>query len=129
LFELRALSSGRFGVPYRFRDCTEGFSAFSFPNRYAFQLLRLPSRSKEMLTVEAVHLFILHDSLLPVQTVVTAKVTLGRLQLKPDGTRWRTGGDVKGKLANGVGSQYPSHYFGTWCIQHYYRWCAHLGCQ
>jgi hypothetical protein len=36
---------------------------------------------------------------------------------------------VKGKLANGVGSQYPSHYLGTWCIQHYYRWCAHLGCQ
>ena len=52
-----------------------------------------------------------------------------RLQLKCDGTRWRTGGEVKGKLANGVGSQYPSHYFGTWCIQHYYRWCAHLGCQ
>ena len=39
------------------------------------------------------------------------------------------GGGVKGKLANGVGSQYPSHYLGTWCIQHYYRWCAHLGCQ
>ena len=35
----------------------------------------------------------------------------------------------KGKLANGVGSQYPSHYLGTWCIQHYYLWCAHLGCQ
>ena len=52
-----------------------------------------------------------------------------RLQLKCDGTRWRTGGEVKGKLANGVGSQYPSHYLGTWCIQHYYRWCAHLGCQ
>jgi len=34
-----------------------------------------------------------------------------------------------GKLANGVGSQYPSHYLGTWCIQHYYRWYAHLGCQ
>ena len=30
---------------------------------------------------------------------------------------------------NAVGSQYPSHYLGTWCIQHYYRWCAHLGCQ
>jgi hypothetical protein len=30
----------------------------------------------------------------------------GRVQLKPDGTRWRTGGEVKGKLANGVGSQY-----------------------
>jgi hypothetical protein len=53
----------------------------------------------------------------------------GRVQLKCDGTRWRTGGEVKGKLANGVGSQYSSHYLGTWCIQHYYRWCAHLGCQ
>jgi len=31
-----------------------------------------------------------------------------RVQLKPDGTRWRTGGEVRGKLANGVGSQYPS---------------------
>jgi hypothetical protein len=30
----------------------------------------------------------------------------GRVQLKCDGTRWRTGGEVKGKLANGVGSQY-----------------------
>ena len=30
-----------------------------------------------------------------------------RVQLKCDGTRWRTGGEVKGKLANGVGSQYP----------------------
>ena len=38
-----------------------------------------------------------------------------------DGTRWRTGGEVKGKLANGMGSQYPSHYPGTWCIQHYYQ--------
>jgi len=49
------------------------------------------------------------------------------LQLKCDGTRWCTGGEVKGKLENGVGSQYSSHYLGTWCIQHYYRWCAHLG--
>jgi hypothetical protein len=32
-----------------------------------------------------------------------------RVQLKCDGTRWRTGeGEVKGKLANGVCSQYPS---------------------
>jgi len=38
-------------------------------------------------------------------------------------------GEVKGKLAIWVGSQYTSHYLGTWCIQHYYRWCAHLGCQ
>jgi hypothetical protein len=29
-----------------------------------------------------------------------------RVRLKPDGTRWRTGGEVKGKLVNGVGSQY-----------------------
>jgi len=42
----------------------------------------------------------------------------GRVQFKRDGTRWRTGGEVKGKLANGVGSQYPSHYLGTWCIEH-----------
>ena len=45
-----------------------------------------------------------------------------RLQLKCDGTRWRTGGEVRGNLTNGVGSQYSSHYLGTWCIQHYYRW-------
>ena len=51
------------------------------------------------------------------------------VQLKCDATRWRTEGEVKGKLANGVGSQYSSHYLGTWCIQHYYRWCAHLGWQ
>ena len=29
-----------------------------------------------------------------------------RARSKPGGTRWRTGGEVKGKLANGVGSQY-----------------------
>jgi len=45
----------------------------------------------------------------------------GKVQMKCDGTRRRTGGEVKGKLANGVGSQYPSHYLGTWHIQHYYR--------
>jgi len=43
------------------------------------------------------------------------------------GNAW--GGEVKGKLANAVGSQYPSHYLGTWCIQHYYRWCAQHSCQ
>jgi hypothetical protein len=49
----------------------------------------------------------------------------GRVQLKRDVKRWRTGGEMKGELANGVGNQYSSHYLGTWCIQHYYRWCAH----
>ena len=32
--------------------------------------------------------------------------TCRRVQLKCDGTWWHTGGEVKGKLANGVGSQY-----------------------
>jgi len=32
-------------------------------------------------------------------------------------------------MSNAVGRQYSSHYLGTWCIQHYYLWCAHLGCQ
>jgi len=41
---------------------------------------------------------------------------------------WRPPADLNG-LANSVGSQYSSHYLGTRCIQHYYRWCAHLGCQ
>ena len=49
----------------------------------------------------------------------------GIVQLKSDDAREE---EVNGKLANGVGSQYPSHYLGTSCIQHYYRWCAHLGC-
>ena len=35
--------------------------------------------------------------------------TGSRFQLKCDGTRWRTGGEVEGKLANVVGSQYSSH--------------------
>jgi len=52
------------------------------------------------------------------QTCWPVWLKCGRVQLKCDGTRWPTGGEVKGKLANGVGSQYPSHYHGTWCIQH-----------
>ena len=39
--------------------------------------------------------------------VFTAVVTGDRLQLKCDGTRWHTGGEVKGKLASVVCSQYP----------------------
>ena len=39
-----------------------------------------------------------------------------RVQLRSDGTRWRTGGEVKWKLSNAVGIQYSSHYLGTWCI-------------
>ena len=42
--------------------------------------------------------------------VLSLKLFGGRLLLKYGGTRWRTGEKVKGKLANGVGSQYSSHY-------------------
>ena len=35
----------------------------------------------------------------------TVKDTVFRARSEPGGTRWRTGGEVKGKLANGVGSQ------------------------
>ena len=36
----------------------------------------------------------------------TAVWHFDRDRSEPGGTRWRTGGEVKGKLANGVGSQY-----------------------
>ena len=36
---------------------------------------------------------------------------LGRARSELGGTRWRTGGEVKGKLANGVGSQYSHANF------------------
>ena len=61
--------------------------------------------------------------------VQRSNIVSGRVQLKWDGIRWRTGEEVKGKLANWVCSQYPSHYLGTRCIQHYYRWCTHLDCE
>ena len=54
-------------------------------------------------------------------TIGSNQLAYVKLQLKRDGTRLRTGGEVKGKMANGVGDQYPSHYLGTWCIQNYYR--------
>jgi len=53
-------------------------------------------------------------SVISLQAVLPVRFTSmgSRLQLKYDGTRLRTGGEVKGKLANGVCSQYPSHYLG-----------------
>ena len=60
-----------------------------------------------------------------IYSVIYSSTVSCRLQLKCDGIRWRTGGEVKGKLANRVGSWYPAHYLGTRCIQHYYHWCAH----
>ena len=38
----------------------------------------------------------------------SGKLVSIRVQLKRDGTRWRTEGEVKGRLTNGVGSQYSS---------------------
>ena len=64
-----------------------------------------------------------------IPTELPGPLLMFRLQLKCDGTRCRTGREVKRKLANGAGSQYSSHYLGSWYIHHYYRWCAHLGCQ
>jgi hypothetical protein len=75
------------------------------------------------------HLWLRHQPNMRYSYDYDSSQTWDRVQLKCDGTRWRTGGEVKGKLANGVGSHYPSHYIGTWCIQHYYLRCAHLGCQ
>ena len=57
-----------------------------------------------------------------------APCSCSRVQLKCDCTWWHAGGEVMGKLANGVGSQYSSHYLRT-CIQHYHHWCTHIGCQ
>jgi hypothetical protein len=42
----------------------------------------------------------------PLLTVLLYSAFNCRVLLKPDGTRRRTGGEAKGKLANGVGSQY-----------------------
>ena len=75
------------------------------------------------------HVRMFYDKKVGICRMTRTEALHRRVQLKCDGTRWRTGGEVKGKLANGVGSQYTSHYLGTWCIQHYYRSCAHLGCQ
>ena len=42
----------------------------------------------------------------PVQAGRRAPSTTASARSEPGVTRWRTGGEVKGKLANGVGSQY-----------------------
>jgi len=91
---------------------------------------RIPLRVLKYNNVEINHVITLskHNNVI-FCLIAFYTITLCRLQLKCDGTRWSTGGEVKGKLANAVGSQYPSHYLGTWCIQHYYGWCAHIGCQ
>jgi len=56
-----------------------------------------------------------------VSSITTADVHTSAVSSR---LNWRPPADL-----NAVGSQYPSHYLGTWCIQHYYRWCTHLGCQ
>jgi len=44
-----------------------------------------------------------------------------RVETECDGTRKRTGGEVKGKKANGGGSQHSLALYRTRSIQHYYR--------
>jgi len=43
-----------------------------------------------------------------VHVIYNVWVTLGRVETESGGTRRRTGGEVKGKEANGVGSQQSS---------------------
>ena len=49
--------------------------------------------------------------------------------MKPDGTRWCTVGEVKGNMRVKWVASSLALYHRTRCIQHYYRWCAHLVCQ
>jgi len=53
----------------------------------------------------------------------------GIVRSESDGTRWRTGGEVKGKDANGVGSQQPSTVCGNKVYTIAAQWSALLGCQ
>jgi len=49
-----------------------------------------------------------------------------------NGTAWRGNGMGRPWGRHGYGIlrvNRPLHYLGTWCIQHYYRWCTHLGYQ
>jgi len=47
----------------------------------------------------------------------------------PDGTMRRTGGEVKGKYVNGVGSQQPHTVRRNTVYTIAVRWSAHLDCQ
>jgi hypothetical protein len=73
LFEFWTLCSGLLGMPYKFRDSTEGYSVPSSTNGYAFQLLRHPSLSKKTLMVTEFHLHIFH---------CLAKLSLQQMSLK-----------------------------------------------
>jgi hypothetical protein len=44
---------------------------------------------------------------------LVAQHTFCRVHLKRDGTRWRTGGKLKGKLANGVGTLHTTSEHGV----------------
>ena len=46
----------------------------------------------------------------------TCQTVTARGRSKPDGTRWRVGGEVKGKQAIGEGSHYLALYLGTWSM-------------
>jgi len=53
--------------------------------------------------------------------MVSSEKLIGRAETESDGTRKRTGGEVKGKKANGEGSQHSRALYRTRSIQHYYR--------
>jgi len=61
--------------------------------------------------------------------VILLVCTVGIARSEPDGTRWLAGGEVKGKDANGVGSQQPSTVRRNTVYTIAVRWSALLDCQ
>ena len=59
-----------------------------------------------LITYLGVPIFMGYDFWPNLPTQPGTKWDFGKARLKRDSTRWCTGGEVKGKLANGVGSQY-----------------------
>ena len=53
------------------------------------------------------------EELVPLDVTKTYEGSGGRVETESGGTRRRSGGEVKGKEANGVGSQQSSAWLGT----------------
>ena len=92
------------------------------------QLLHYIKRKTLYVLVVAMFMQKHHKVMLPMSTTHTYSYT----NVDASWIWWHTvthGRGSEGKLSNGVGSRYSSHYLGTSCIQHYYSCFAHLGCQ
>ena len=80
---------------------------------WAFETSNYILFSNQPETLSSMYLFIYFPSLYVssnpvfiIRRINCINTSSGRARSEPGGTRWRTGGEVKGKLANGVGSQY-----------------------